>query len=409
MPDCSEVHLPFFRKLDAYISFREHFAEVDSSGSPVAPPSYAYFLRVWRENYPHIKVRKVRRFTKCEECELLRSKLEKAGMSESKSAPILLKYKEHHKFIARERQEYCSNRLRAAHNPSLVCSMIIDGADQSAFGLPHFVIRTKAERGHSMKIKLIGLIDHGAINRSHLFLMTEEFETGSNHVVEALHRSLTVKSQTGSLPDTLFLQMDNCTRENKNRFTLSYVEFLVSMGVFLEATVAFLPIGHTHEDIDQLFSRTATHLRIRDAVTIEDLAKELRESYTPTPNVSIMRNIANFSGLLTKSGCVYNRTAPFSQFRYFRFTRAIQAANVHSPFRTHLAVKIDCSEEWKPFPGNSPGKGFLKSCPDLSETPDTKIVCPPNIQDVTKRIQSVESVLSNYSKIKSLLALRDQV
>ncbi len=34
---------------------------------------------------------------------------------------------------------------------------------------------------------------------------------------------------------------------------MSYFEVLVGMGVIFEAFVSFLPVGHTHEDIDQVF------------------------------------------------------------------------------------------------------------------------------------------------------------
>jgi len=171
--------------------------------------------------------------------------------------------------------------------------MIIAGADQSAFGLPHFVVNTKAHNGHFTKVKLMGVLDHGSVDKASPYLMKEDFETGTNHVVEGIHRTLCNRLQSGPLSDTFCLQMEKCTRKNKNRFTISYLEFLVQMGVSAEATAAFLPGGHTHEDIDQFFSRTASHLRHRDALTIEDLTQELRKYYTLAPTISILRHLAN--------------------------------------------------------------------------------------------------------------------
>lgn len=91
--------------------------------------------------------------------------------------------------------------------------------------------------------------------------------------------------------------MDNCTSENKNKYTLGYLEKLVSLGVFAKFYALFLPIGHTHTDKYQLFSRTATHLRKVDALTLEDLHTELAKSYTPAPLVNNIQAVANFSGL----------------------------------------------------------------------------------------------------------------
>lgn len=76
----------------------------------------------------------------------------------------------------------------AAISPSDYMSIVVDGADQSAFGLPHFVTVTKDTKGHAIKIKLVGLIEHGVDNRIALYTMSENFETGANHVVECLHR-----------------------------------------------------------------------------------------------------------------------------------------------------------------------------------------------------------------------------
>jgi len=123
-------------------------------------------------------------------------------------------------------------------NPDVVYSIIIDGADQSAFGLPHFVLSTKGERGNSLKVKMVGVMEHGAATRSSLFLMTGEFETGANHVIEAMHRTLCDRVTIGRLPDISFVRMDDCTRENKNRFTSSYLEYLVRRGVFIEVTAS---------------------------------------------------------------------------------------------------------------------------------------------------------------------------
>ena len=51
----------------------------------------------------------------------------------------------------------------------------------------------KAETtGYSMKIGMVGLLEHmpGDIRELHLFTMSEDMETGANHVVEVMHRWL---------------------------------------------------------------------------------------------------------------------------------------------------------------------------------------------------------------------------
>jgi len=409
MPDSDEVHLPYVRKLDLYMAFRDQFKDDGSHGHRIRPTSYSYFIRIWREYLPHIKVRKVRRFSKCGDCEDYRSQLEKAGMSERQSAPVLALYKAHHKFITTERMEYYLVKQRAAHNPSIVCSLIIDGADQSAFGIPHFTFKTKTEKGHAMKVRLVGVLDHGVVHSPSLFLLTEQFETGANHIVEVLHRVLSKRKEKGKLPPILHVQMDNCSRENKNRFTLGYLEFLVMKGVFVEANASFLPVGHTHEDIDQMFSRTSTHLRVHDAVTLEDMAHELRRSFTPNPSVSVIKQVANFSGLLSSRKYVKKSLPSFTQFRYFKFTRSSQGGNNTLPFQISLSVKMNSEDDWKEFPGNPIGGGMLETCPDIQRTPATKHTAPENWKEVGKRLSSTECRINSRTKLQALYSLRDDV
>lgn len=72
-----------------------------------------------------------------------------------------------------------------------VFSIIIDGSDQSAFGLSHLATTTKDLRGNSIKMRLIVLLDHcPAKHWLTLFTLGEENDTGPNNFIEALHRFL---------------------------------------------------------------------------------------------------------------------------------------------------------------------------------------------------------------------------
>lgn len=52
----------------------------------------------------------------------------------------------------------------------------------------------------------------------------------------------------------LHVQLDNTTAENKNNTLLSFVALLVAWGVFDGATVFFMPVGHTFNELDSAFS-----------------------------------------------------------------------------------------------------------------------------------------------------------
>ena len=56
------------------------------------------------------------------------------------------------------------------------------------------------------------------------------------------------------MPQHLVVQADNTTSQNKNSLASVFLAFLVARGKFLTATVNYLTVGHTHEDVDRLFA-----------------------------------------------------------------------------------------------------------------------------------------------------------
>lgn len=62
--------------------------------------------------------------------------------------------------------------------------------------------------------------------------------------------------------------------------------------------VHFLPVGHTHEDIDQMFSRWGWQLNGVVALDQHELAEIIRKSYTPNPVVSFITAVADIKGML---------------------------------------------------------------------------------------------------------------
>lgn len=87
--------------------------------------------------------------------------------------------------------------------------------------------------------------------------------------------------------------MDNCFRENKNKYVLGYLHFLVQVGIFNEITVSYLPVGHTHEDIDQFFSRVSKYMNTHNAITNNEFKECIKQSYVPIPSVTIIDKVAN--------------------------------------------------------------------------------------------------------------------
>ena len=72
-----------------------------------------------------------------------------------------------------------------------------------------------------------------------------------------IHHLIRVLDQIGTKKlagKTLVIQMDNTWQENKNQMMFAFLGSLVESGVVKDVRLNFLPVGHTHEDIDQMFS-----------------------------------------------------------------------------------------------------------------------------------------------------------
>ena len=102
-----------------------------------------------------------------------------------------------------------------------------------------------------------------------MYLIPDHVKQGVNVTIEVLQRTLRAYEESGkTLPPELYLQLDNTCKQNKSRFLMAYLGELVRAGVFREIYVSFLPVGHTHEDVDQVFSRFAMAIRVHDTVTV---------------------------------------------------------------------------------------------------------------------------------------------
>ena len=63
----------------------------------------------------------------------------------------------------------------------------------------------------------------------------------------------------------LWIQCDNTVKELRNQYGCRALSALVQSGTFASSSMAHLRVGHTHEDIDALFSLITTALRTTPA------------------------------------------------------------------------------------------------------------------------------------------------
>ena len=158
-------------------------------------------------------------------------------------------------------------------------STILDGMDQKKTSIPYCFQKTKALADLvPYKTAVIGVIVHGFEARA--YLVEPFWKHDSDLTIEIICRTLQRILEAGHpLAPVLYLQMDNCWRENKNQHVLTFLALLLKLRLFRKIKLNFDLVGHTHEDIDQLFRALNEVLKRKTIATVEDLLHFLSKGY----------------------------------------------------------------------------------------------------------------------------------
>ena len=142
--------------------------------------------------------------------------------------------------------------------------------------------------------------------------------------VNVLHHTLTKLQEEGKkFPAVLCLQLDNTVKENKSKYVLAYLQALalVDLGLFKEVNVFFFQVGHTHCDIDQLFSRVSIYLKDKHIFTFEDLCNAVKEAlggWSFVKHAVKLEFFANWRDTIDSMFISSHKLEGITRFRYFR-------------------------------------------------------------------------------------------
>ena len=104
----------------------------------------------------------------------------------------------------------------------------------------------------------------------------------------------------GFLPKVLHIHVDNCGRENKNKYLFSFLYSLVHLDIFKEVIISFLLVGHTGNPVDQLFSILTQEFKNSEIKTIEEMfAKIINSPISPKPEVQSLWYIWDWKSFVT--------------------------------------------------------------------------------------------------------------
>lgn len=165
--------------------------------------------------------------------------------------------------------------------------------DQKKTELPHFLRCPKnMDEKYFIPIHVVGCLVINGNLRSKVFLNYPNVHNDSNLTIHVIQHVL--NTWEGPLPPVLYVQLDNTSRENKNKYMMAYFNMLVEKGIFEKVKIGFLLVGHTHDQIDQMFSRFSTKLNKQRAFRLESLEEIIMDSYKPKPEIVFVEEVADF-------------------------------------------------------------------------------------------------------------------
>lgn len=189
---------------------------------------------------------------------------------------------------------------------------------------------------------------------------------GASAFCEVLTRTLDrvagiCQEQDIPMPDHLIVQSDNTTAQAKNSEVAQFLSTLVGRGKFRTATLNFLPVGHTHEDIDLLFGILLSTVLLRQRFqTPDELAMHLQIGLAPYAtakgeelNCEILTHIRDFLQWMAPQGIKLHNAfvtragilAPHSfayKTRADLFHKECQAVAAHPEFSVPHSTDVFC-------------------------------------------------------------------
>lgn len=352
-----------------------------------------------------IIIRKWMPFAKCQHCKAFKL-AEQKEQDPVKRKQIQRAYDAHLCEIELERRCYYSNRIRASLEPEMYCSLIIDGADTKDDQVPHFHERSHATDGIELqKVFVHGCLSHG--RGGYVFTMPAHVRQGHNTTVEIIWRVLNdMLDKEGKISPILLLQLDNTCKSNKGTTLFAFLFMLVHFGIVAKIVVSYLPVGHTHEDIDQFFSRFATALRRNDAITREDLERVIFHSccYNKKPiTVVPLQTCFNMKDWLkSQKQCPPTKTKDCMKYRHWRFKKD-KDGTVLVQMRTSPIVSYT-SEPWQGLEPNSVSHiMFRKGVPNLVHDMQHGLIPPCARREEPLKQAYVDLVLAGIEKLQRIL------
>eukprot|EP00873_Tetraselmis_striata_P027805 jgi/Tetstr1/448069/TSEL_035368.t1 len=313
-------HLPpWMTKICVYYYYKS-WAEDDNAilrelaaESEVKLASFDTFRRTWKEDFPDVTTPKVKRFSHCPICAAGKALRDQAReiCTKDMTPEERQVHRQHQQLVRRQvraEQKVHLERVRQERrdlNNAVFQSRLghgnffffeIDSMDSAKTLLPHWVRIPKTVKPDMLLKYHLTCVKYDGYRPDDIYYYTNTIPHDSSTTCTLIWITIMKEIQhRGRKIPYIRIQMDNTVRENKNRNVAALCNWLVSIGICDVIHLVFLPVGHTHERVDQIFSRISLALSRSSAYTIEAFLDLVAKAFSPTPEIAELSFSLDFS------------------------------------------------------------------------------------------------------------------
>lgn len=132
-----------------------------------------------------------------------------------------------------ERRKYYHHREKSRNEPHKYITVILDGMDQNKTNIPNLPTRPKSTQNlWRLRTHLTGGLVHTKTLKGKYAYAYYDLLQWPHNCNITLNVLLRILEDLDTLPPTLYLQLDNCFRENKNKYLLAFCAYLVHKKLF---------------------------------------------------------------------------------------------------------------------------------------------------------------------------------
>lgn len=245
--------------------------------------------KVWQSDFEHLlRIRFYSHHSKCSLCIKHRLIIRRLGHCPAARRAQHTMLQKHLTRQHKDRQVYWAARARSRLSGTTLgeweLTGILDSMDSNKHAWPRSRCMNSKEFGnfHRPRLTSTTLLLHG-----HLIVVALSphlCSTGSSRTAEILCFGLgQLVPRMDMRGCWLNLQADNCSKEVKNVGTLRLLSMWIALHKIGGAEVNFLSSGHSHEDVDALFSMIRTHIEQNKEVPTPEAFRDCIRDFFKNP------------------------------------------------------------------------------------------------------------------------------